>query len=330
MDQVLKRRLIGATVLIALAVIFLPMLLVGPEPEALRGQDDFALPAQPEPVREVRRIPLDPAAARVADPAAERPRSDRGETVDSDASAVPPTTPPERTPPDLSSPPVIAPPAEDDATVTAEAPASEPVEAPGDEIVLRPELQPEPEPARQAPEAPAAKAPPTATRDGRWVVQVASFGSANSADQVQQRLDALGHPVLRDELVRGDAVLYRLRTGPYASEQQADTALAQIRATVSGVEPVVREVESVEGSADAAPSGFAVQVGSFANAENAENETARLKGLGFDAFRFSEAVSGREIWRVVVGPAASRAEAETLLARLDREAGVAGLVVSLP
>ena len=34
MDQALKQRLIGAAVLVALAVIFIPMLLEAPEPEA--------------------------------------------------------------------------------------------------------------------------------------------------------------------------------------------------------------------------------------------------------------------------------------------------------
>src|SRR6188474_121434 len=59
MDSPLKQRLIGAAVLVALAVIFLPMLLKGPdvkEPDA--AQVPLNMPATPGQEFETRELPL--------------------------------------------------------------------------------------------------------------------------------------------------------------------------------------------------------------------------------------------------------------------------------
>lgn len=347
MDNVLKRRLIGASILIALAVIFLPMLLVGPEPELDDRRLSEPLPEMPSGDREVRRIPLDPDLARVPpsrtddSAAGGDDRDDRG----AGESAIAPAEP-RRIPPDE----IVLNPTERDAP----AEAAEPVDATApnrSEPVLADPEGADPGPAQTSDEAssgedsresaqaaaaegdsgtsarrPAAEPPPPAG-DGNWVVQVASFGSQESSQATRERLEALGHPVITDEVVRGDTMLYRLRTGPYSDRDRAETARGQIAATVAGVEPIVREVS--DAALQATP-GFAVQVGSFASEENAERETARLRNLGFEAFRQSEDASGRAIWKVLVGTVDDRAAADALRARLVDEAGVEGLVVSHP
>lgn len=331
MDIVLKRRLIGASILIALAVIFVPMMLVDPDSVDDGMGEAIDVPPMPDSAGEVRRIPLDPDAARVADAAASRERT---------------LTPPSSGPPPANDEP---PPAADPVATEEPAPDSDRPSPPEHEIVLRPELvqadqEADPaadgeaaaDPAASEPDAEPDPAPePAPAADpaddvslGDYIVQVASFGAEASANQVRDRLEALGHIVNRDEIVRGDTLLYRLRTGPYPSRSAAERAMEQIRATVAGVEPIVRELgdEAVDG----AGSGFAVQVGSFVGQDNAESETARLSELGFEARRFSEQVGERTIWRVVVGPVDARAEAETLKRRVADEAGVEGLVVSFP
>jgi len=332
MDKVLKRRLIGASILIALAVIFVPMLLVDPDEVDLGSSDDFEVPPIPDSAREVRRIPLDPEAARVAEP---QPRSSErtgrseapGENDDQaprNASETPAVEEEIVLRPDLVEPrqadeadsPALEPPASESTDAQTSSPSTPDGSAAPSEP--RPESRPE---TRDA--SPAADASP-----GDWVVQVASFGTRDSAEQVLQRLETLGHRVMRDEVVRGQALLYRLRTGPYATEASAQEALEQIAATVAGVEPIVRKLDDRLGRG--MPSGFAVQVGSFVNQDNADGETERLDGLGFDAFRFSEQVGERMIWRVMVGPVAERAAAEELKTQLVDEAGVEGLVVSYP
>ena len=56
MEPALKQRLIGAAVLVALAVIFLPILLEGPQPETAGGAVSLDMPAPPPRDREVREL----------------------------------------------------------------------------------------------------------------------------------------------------------------------------------------------------------------------------------------------------------------------------------
>lgn len=350
MDKVLKRRLVGATILIALAVIFVPMLLVDPDGMPSDDGSPMDIPRMPESAREVRRIPLDPRAAREPEPAEER-RSMAEAPVEFDSPAT-----------------GSADDDVDDSRADSEfdnpggdAIGNEIGDAIGDEIVLRPQPPAEPQadtedsaaapapveaerPVDQASQqasepAPAETAPAGTTAPGTavepavsigdWAVQVASFGSAQSAAEVRDRLERLGHIVLRDDIVRGDTTLVRLRTGPYPSREAAEQARQQIASTVRGVEPIVIGIEGAAAAPDRAP-GFAVQVGSFIGENNAATETERLKALGFDAFRRSEEIGGRTVWKVLVGPMNERAAADALRSRLADQAGVDGLVVSYP
>lgn len=337
MDKVLKRRLIGASILIALAVIFVPMLLVDPDAVRNDSSNTVDVPAMPDSAREVRRIPLDPESARVERPEQRSPRREDEPTASPEAAGDDRAAAPQRVAPDdeiVLRPDLVRPGqgeeerdpvggAEDDEESDAGQDASSSRQPPAEESVT-----PEPEPESRSEPAPV---PATADREvamGNWVVQVASFGSPDSASQVRARLEALGHIVARDEIVRGQSLLYRLRTGPYPSREAAQQALEQITATVAGVEPVVRQVN--EELREGEQAGFAVQVGSFVSEDNAESETRRLEELGFDSFRFSEQVGERLIWRVMVGPVSERGAADQLKARLGSEAGVEGLVVSHP
>src|SRR6056297_2405070 len=221
MDKVLKRRLIGASILIALAVIFVPMLLVDPDSVRDGAGDAIDMPPMPDSAREVRRIPLDPEAARVSEP-------DRASTGRGDGQASSPGSEPAES-----------------------APASDRV-SPDERIVLRPDLvEPEPSPSADASaaddpgsrpesgadsaadqaesadvsgptesesetEAQAQPAPepvettePAQMSTGDWVVQVASFGSQDAAEQVRARLEALGHIVSSDDVSQGLPVVRR-------------------------------------------------------------------------------------------------------------------------
>jgi DedD protein len=207
MDKVLKQRLTGAVILIALAVIFIPMLFTSDDDG--RVERDLVLQPVPRPNQqtELRRLPMDPQAQA-------------------------PVPVPEPEPEALS--PVLAP----EPALEAE-PEPEPEPAAVIEASPQPEREPEPEPEPE----PVMTAP--VTEDG-WTVQVASFSNRDTAERIASQLRSLGHAVAIDEIVRGRGTLHRIQTGPYAQREQAEAARAQIAQTVSGVSPVVRSPERMQ------------------------------------------------------------------------------------
>ena len=67
------------------------------------------------------------------------------------------------------------------------------------------------------------------------------------------------------------------------------------------------------------PSGFAVQVGAFADAQAATRVFDDLHAKGFDVYVQTAAATGDGRWRVRVGPVPSKREAQQLASRLKLE-----------
>ncbi len=331
MDKVLKQRLVGASILIALAVIFLPMLFDGGN-GASDGQRELTIdvPERDSGDRQVRRLALDPdQARRPPDESQVRPpEQDR----DAPAARRPEPRPEEVRP--AARPTDDEQPGEADDRQAAEVASDEPAHAAaapatsdGKQQAQTPARTAEPA-ADEAPGQAATEKPAEDAAEGDWVVQVAVFSSRETANAIRQRLGDLGHRVSMEVLIRDQAELFRLRTGPYADEAAAARARSQIEATVAGVDPVARELTGTGPAADR--HGLAVQVGSFASRNNAERLVGQLTGAGFDTFMYGEETGGRTIWRVRVGVYQERAAAERLLETLRDEEGLEGIVVSHP
>ncbi len=75
--------------------------------------------------------------------------------------------------------------------------------------------------------------------------------------------------------------------------------------------------------------GWAVQIGSFANADNARRLVKELRQQGYTAFIASSGSGARARHKVRIGPQGSRAQADRLAERLKRE-GRQVAVVSHP
>ena len=91
MEPALKQRLIGAAVLVALAVIFLPMLIKGPAPESGVSDVPLTLPDTPEGDYETRELPLVTTGATQSGGALGMEGApDKLPTVDADAAIAPP------------------------------------------------------------------------------------------------------------------------------------------------------------------------------------------------------------------------------------------------
>jgi len=332
MDKVLKQRLIGASILIALAVIFVPMLFDGPESDQISRQLDIELPNAPGDRAPIRRLPLDPEQPRVA------AQTDSASEADGRSGIIEPS----RVRPDVDERDGAQgaddqPRATDNASLDQ---ARSSVRAPVSEQPANPQVeQAQPDPAPQPDESEAT--PPTLDRPplpeptsgaqlAGFEVQVASFGSRENAEGLVDQLTRLGHVASIDIVVRGPSELHRVRTGPYSQRGEALRALNQISQTVSGVRPVIVGSNATVEPATETGTGFAVQVGSFASRDNALRLLDQLGNRGHEAFIHQDRAGSRTIWRVRVGPLGTRDEATQRLGRLTEDEGIDGLVVSHP
>ncbi|MGY6589057.1 MAG: SPOR domain-containing protein [Wenzhouxiangella sp.] len=339
MDKVLKQRLIGATILIALAVIFVPMLFDGPQDRPQQQPVALDLP-QPSGDREpIRRLALEPEPSRGGTglpsdreprPASERSRADISDAIDLLAREPEAETgdeaPAAEVPADVAPPMPLAEPEMTEPEPIAQAARDTDPEP-------EPEIAPEPEVEPATPTPPVASPPATASGEPVWLVQVVTYGALDSAEQTVEQLDRLGHAAHINPLVRANTRLHRVRTGPYASRSAADQAAAQIRQTLTGVEPVVVHEplpSSVASAAGGAEAGYAVQVGSFSARDNVDRLVSQLEEAGFVALTVEDRSGQRTIWRVRIGPVGSRADAERRLVQLREMTGQDGIVVSHP
>lgn len=203
MKQSLKQRLIGAIVLVALAVIFLPMLLTGPVD---RGQ--VSVPVEIPPKPEVQ-------------PSSQLPQPD-----DETATRPPPSSITEApTPVDEAGPQTEV---EEPAATgsAAEAPAaddaSEPAEAEpapsGDQAGEEAATAAEPE----APDA-GTDEPEGVPEQGGFAVQVGGFRNRGNALGLRDKLRDEGYTVYVDQTQWQGGPLYRVRVGPVISESEAET-----------------------------------------------------------------------------------------------------------
>lgn len=188
MNDILKQRLVGALVLIALGVIFWPVLFV----EGERGSLDRATQLEPMPALEDVTIPAP-------------------QPID----GVEPVRPaPEPTPDELDALSTEA-----DQPV-ASAPEPEPKAAPAPQPKPKPESKPQRAAVPPLPDAEdkqAAPASPALDDQGipiAWVLQVASVSSREKADQLTAGLIGQGYKAYHRAIRRDDAVLYRVFIGP--------------------------------------------------------------------------------------------------------------------
>jgi len=337
MDSQLKQRLIGAAVLVALAVIFLPMLLKGPdvkEPDA--AQVPLSMPATPGQEYETRELPL-------TAPAGATP-----------AGGVLGMTPAE---PEALPAPEAPAPAENSSVATA-APAAvatvaKPVAAPA----TTPAMPAEPPPAE-----------PAAVAAGKFVVNIGSFSNLANANALVDKLRAQKLPVIADKVSLASGTAMRVRVGPYADRATAEAArlraeevtgtagkvvASDASAADGNLKPVATAPTKAEAakpetakpeapkpaSTPAAPkptpagapaTGFAVQLSAPSVEADAIALRDRARAQGLSAFvQPVETDSGRR-YRVRVGPVADRAAAQSLSEETAAKLGNKGIIVTNP
>jgi cell division septation protein DedD len=335
----LKTRLLGAAVLIALAVLFVPMFFSG-NPPAAGGDQAVSLAIPPAPDRDLqtRTMSLNPADA-VPAAAATRGASaiaDRAAGASTDQLATVDIG--SRRPRDVETDPAAG---TTPAPTTVTAPTAKSVPAPTGPLI-KPQAASTP---AQVP-APAADTAGTAAR-GVYSLNLSAYSNAANARQLEQRVRALGYPVAARAVQQSGKALTMVSAGPFSTRTAAEAARLKITQTIPGATAHLESGASdqhgdVPATAAAATpaahaslpttraGGFAVQVAAVASQADANALRDKLRGAGFDGFVDSVNVGGKQLWRVRAGPLAQRDTAISVRDQIKARLGLAGNVVSVP
>lgn len=306
MDSALKQRLLGAAVLIALAVIFVPMFL-GNAPKQEQGSTlNLDIPKPPERDFQTRTLAVDAPAAPVAAAPAANP--DRVTTVDTHA------------------------------TPTVDALAQNPAPPKPDEAPKA--AAPKPEPAKPvATQAKAAApAPANAVAQGRFAVHLGVYADRAHADKLVATLKQHGYSAYDEPAEFQGKPVTRVRVGPYADRAAAETARLQIKQVEPRVPSSVIEAAAAEPTADAPATalpahragGWAVQLGAFKTDADANKLRDQLRVGGFAAFSERTGSGDDALWRVRAGPYADRAGADKARAAIESKLKLKGMIVTQP
>ncbi|MDP4546319.1 MAG: SPOR domain-containing protein [Marinobacter sp.] len=206
----LKQRIIGALVLISLAVIFVPMIF--DEPHSQRKSTSITIPEEP-PFPEVE-MPDEPSG----DAVGYQISSGNGASGSEDVKQAPGFRIVEE---DRAQNSELAEPAE-----SSQAAPAEKADASKTETVA--EL---PQATKQ--EAPAAKpseekAEFARTLEGAWVVQLGSFGNGDNAKRLRDNVIEMGFGAHLQQFSSGDKTLTRVFSGPFVNRADADQAKARL------------------------------------------------------------------------------------------------------
>ncbi|MBC7435318.1 MAG: SPOR domain-containing protein [Bdellovibrionales bacterium] len=220
-----RHRLIGAAVLVLVAVIGFPMLFdTQPRPIAIDLPIDIpdrnktkplAIPVAPPAVAVAPAVPVVPPAATPAPKVTTAASLDDKEQVISGKPESRPAAKPEPKP----EPKVVA--------------KAEP----------RPEPKPEPKPSAKPDDGAKAKAllegksgePATAAAstaaavEGRFVVQIGAFADSGKAQEARQKVERTGLKTYTQVAETKDGKRIRVRVGPYANRAEAEKAASRIR-----------------------------------------------------------------------------------------------------
>ena len=324
MDPTLQKRLIGASVLIVLAIIFVPMLLDGAEQP---GSETLPLviPEPPERDFETRVVPLDTTAG------------DGAPTSVAEAIGVAP-----QEPVDPAAEPVpVAP----DAIATVDTHAPTRVDAVSGAPVGPVATAPvDAAPAAAAPPAastptatPTQPAAPVTAASGRFLVALGSYSNAANANALAAQLRGAGYKVLSDSVAVNGQNATRLRIGPYATRGQAEAARLAVKQLRADLPASISEIDDTPAAdapaaarSAAAASAWAVQIGAFKVESEANTKRDQLRQAGFAAFVERINADAGVLWRVRIGPENRRADADAVKAGVKRRFGIDGIVVPYP
>ncbi|MCP5144657.1 MAG: SPOR domain-containing protein [Gammaproteobacteria bacterium] len=203
MDAPLKQRIVGAVVLVALAIIFVPMLFEENGPELI---DQTGIMAAPDEEFRSRVVALEPDTVEHARMAATEPA---------------PELPVSEDPADAN---------------PLEAPL---IEAAGEVAEPAPTAQTPVAAAPPAAVTAAPAAPPARSGANAWVVQLGVFASRENAQALRERAQKAGFNAFVEPVTNPQRTVYRVRIGPEVLRSNAQTIAQRVKQTM-GVDALVR------------------------------------------------------------------------------------------
>lgn len=303
MEPALKQRLLGAVVLIALAIIFLPMLFSGSAPKQESVTSNMEIPPQPTREFETRVLTVDAASKDASRPPVAQARV--AEPVASVDTGIPPRV---------------------EALPESTAPVT-PVE---------PSLPASTMPAPEKPATVEQQAAGTAA-DGRYLVHLGVYAAAGNASDLVTQLKKSGFRAFVESVDFNGKPAKRVRVGPFSDRAEAEAArirIKQIRGDVPS--SIVGSAEDAKADvpataiASTAAGAWAVQLGAFGTEADANKLNGRLRAAGFAGFVDKFNSEGKTLWRVRAGPELERGNAQKLRDRIKEKLNVDGLVVTQP
>lgn len=333
MDTALKQRLIGAVVLVALAVIFLPMLVKGPAPDSGVSDVPLDVPPAADGEYETRELPLvtpgnAPATGavglqgQVAAPAAEpapttgtlQPAATAGGNFAVSFGAY-------------------ATQADADAVLARVKQAKLPGFVEPATINGKPAFRVRVGPYADRPQAEAARLDAIKIRGdvNAQVVTldapVATPAATPSAPPTSVATAAPAAPAVTTQALPPEPAKPAPKPAVTESRPVATTPVDTKPVPAPAAKPVAPAPKPAEAPKPAASgTGFAVQLGAFSNVADANGLRDRARGAGFSAFVEQVRTDKGTLSRVRVGPVANRADADRLKAQVASKIGVDGMV----
>lgn len=315
----MNTRLLGAAVIVALAILFVPMFIPSKSPSTSTSDQSVSLTIPPAPDSNLQTKTMSlsgqpaGAASSVAPATTVAPNANGLATVNiasnrpqNPSTAATPAIPtPVQPTPQPAQPAIPTPPA---ANVAANTPA----------------IAPQP--------APPALPPATAAR-GIYAVNLSAY-APDGANRLMQRVRALGYPAHGEPIQRAGKTLTLVSAGPFETRAAAEAARLKISQAIPGAPARLEagastpqgDVPAIAGPARAG--AWAVQVAAMGSQADALALRDKLRANGFDGFVDSVNAGGRQLWRVRAGPQTQRSDAVSLRDQIKAKLGLDGNVVS--
>lgn len=361
MDQQFKQRMIGALVLVALAVIIVPFLVQPPQPERRSETLPVTIPKPSQPKVETRELRLDamrPSPARQttnASSAITAPRNQadtqsRIANKPAASSGLPsqPTQVDERARERTTVSMPLTPKPQNNtvreprsaSTTQANKPTNQPTSAPKPETSDAPSnTTATPEAETSPPSQPVSKPSTDVVPKSGYVVNVVALTNLARADQLLAKLKADGLPAYGESISIQGKPAKRVRLGPYATKARAEVARPKATLIAGGAKtsvvylgdaPVGVNPPSVPADAGAVKAGYVVQVAAVGKQADADRMVDKLRKQGYTAFTEAINTDNGKVWRVSIGPEINKKRAKDIATKVGKSYGTKPMVQSYP